>query len=63
MLNEPLTQKEYLENPNHCPKCGGENIIGNEVTIESGAAFQFVGCNDCDATWTDVYVLSRYVLD
>lgn len=62
MLKEPLTQSEYLKDPNHCPACGGENIAGEEVTIDNGTAHQTVMCVDCGAVWTDYYKLVSYEL-
>lgn len=40
-----------------CPRCGSEEIEGDEVTIDSGHAVQDMSCGACDSTWTDVYAL------
>lgn len=47
-----------------CPGCGDTNIEGLTVEIDTfdqtPIANQDMGCNNCDATWTETYTaLSR----
>lgn len=44
----------------YCPKCGSDEIEGNEVTTGNGMATQEMGCLVCGATWTDTYRLTGY---
>ncbi len=56
-----ITPKQYVEKKGgECPCCGSGNLSGDSVTIETGKAFQPVGCNDCNASWCDTYVLTGY---
>jgi hypothetical protein len=55
-----LTQSEYKNKPNHCPSCSSDMCEGEGVTIETGIAYQSVGCNDCGAEWVDNYELKGY---
>jgi len=56
----PLTDAEYRRTPGMCPFCGGENITGESVDINSYAAYQEINCADCEETWFDVYELQGY---
>ena len=59
-MNKPMTQKQYLKNPNVCPVCGGADITGGETNVDSGSAWQEITCENCNATWNDVYTLTGY---
>lgn len=43
-----------------CPVCGADDISGESVEIDAGYAYQEVGCDNCGASWTDVYKLVGY---
>lgn len=43
-----------------CPSCLHTDIKGGSVNIEGGIAAQTVGCNNCNAEWTDVYRLTGF---
>jgi hypothetical protein len=36
------------------------DIEGGSIEIDAAGASQSVRCNDCGATWVDVYSLVRY---
>jgi len=56
-----ITDKAYRElKGNACPRCKSENIEGGQFDVEGGKALQEVGCTDCGASWTDVYILVGY---
>lgn len=56
-----LNSKEYVaKGGNHCPCCNGVDICGGPIEIASGGAAQEVTCNQCFASWTDVYQLTGY---
>lgn len=57
-----MTQEEYLKSPNQCPVCRSTHIAGGHVDISGGSAVQTVVCNDCDASWDDVYSLTGFNL-
>jgi len=42
----------------NCPCCGSENFSGSEWNADAGYATQEMGCDDCNATWDDVYDLT-----
>ena len=51
-------KKDYLESPSHCPKCKGINITGGHIEVDGETAWQNITCEDCDASWSDIYTLS-----
>lgn len=53
-------QEKYRANPCHCPHCGSEDVEGGEVNVDAGGAWQEVTCNECGATWNDVYKLTGF---
>jgi hypothetical protein len=57
---EPISQTDYIEAPNRCPKCRSLNIQGGSVDIDANTASQAVSCSDCDAEWSDIYHLVGY---
>jgi hydrogenase maturation factor len=58
---EKLTEvqiKKYVDGGGvRCPFCSGDDIVGQSVQIEAGAAWQDMSCSDCNAVWTDSYKL------
>jgi DNA-directed RNA polymerase subunit RPC12/RpoP len=58
----PMTQEEYIRDPNQCPHCRSRNIVGRSgLDAEAGVAWQVIGCRDCGARWQDEYKLVGYV--
>lgn len=45
---------------NLCPKCGSNQIEGQEVEIMPGSARQDVSCLECDAEWAEFYTLDHF---
>jgi len=43
-----------------CPVCRSVDLQGQDVNISEGEATQDVSCDECGATWTDVYILQSY---
>ena len=43
-----------------CPNCEDDDIEGDAIDIDDGFATQGMWCNNCEATWTDVYKLQGY---
>lgn len=52
--------KKYLSKPNHCPKCGSDNIEanGNIDFKDDGQGWVEVTCNKCKFHWRDIYTLN-----
>lgn len=51
--------EDYLKDPNHCPVCGGADISANNDFVSVGAsAHQTVECENCGATWYDIYTIT-----
>ena len=46
-----------------CPFCGSSSIQGGFIEIETGKAFQKMGCTACEAHWQDVYELIDMIPD
>lgn len=44
-----------------CPTCRSEQIEGDSVDFDGPNCIQRMRCLDCDAEWSDIYVLSRTV--
>lgn len=56
-----ITNQEYVEHGGtRCPFCGSYDIIGQEVNIDAGSAWQDVFCNHCENEWQDTYTLTGY---
>lgn len=56
------TQEEYIEDSGECPRCGSDEIEGEEITIENGQAFQDVSCFQCGLRWQDQYLLNKFII-
>ncbi|MBC8741702.1 hypothetical protein F6X40_34640 [Paraburkholderia sp. UCT31] len=63
-MDGAMTVEQYLTHrkPNCCPRCGSEDIEGDEVNIDGRTATQECGCNECETVWEDKYQLSGYAL-
>ena len=55
-------QKLYLKSHGRiCPHCGGNDVeTTGTVDTDSDWHKEEVGCNDCKATWDDVYTLQGF---
>lgn len=50
--------KKYVEGGGvKCPSCENEDIVGDDVLLDEGGAYQEMSCNACDFEWTDLYNL------
>jgi formate dehydrogenase maturation protein FdhE len=51
-----MNEKPTAKNDNrYCPMCESDSITGDCVEVDHNSARQDVYCNDCHASWTDVY--------
>lgn len=56
-----LTVEQYVSKRGaKCPVCRSPELDGGSVEIDAGTAWQKVGCNSCNAEWTDQYQLTGY---
>lgn len=57
-----MTQKEYVSiGGSKCPHCSSSNILtDNGIQADAGHAWQDVSCDDCGATWQDIWLLTGY---
>ena len=54
----PEQKKAYMDSGgSNCPVCGSDQISGDLLEVDSGSAWQPMGCQECDAYWNDVYNL------
>ena len=56
-MSAPLSQEDYLANPNQCPYCQSSNIEGESMEVDSNISWQRIICNECGKSWTDLYKL------
>jgi hypothetical protein len=50
--------KEAKHTDSDCPSCGAADVQGSNIEIDSGYAFQPMGCGACGASWRNVYAFS-----
>lgn len=57
-----MTDKQYVAHRgSRCPSCGSsEDLSGDSFNADGGTASQEMGCNACEASWADLYVLKGY---
>jgi len=60
-----LSSKQYVKDARftkrpRCPKCLSDEIEGGPVDIDKIYARQTVTCQNCIASWVDVYRLHHY---
>jgi transposase-like protein len=56
-----LTEEQYAEKLGcQCPFCKSTNIFGKSSNFDAGTISQDIECDDCSATWQDVYTLTGY---
>src|SRR3970040_787061 len=48
---------EYLLPSDHCPACGGGDIVGHQIDSGESELWQEVDCSKCNHQWVDVYLL------
>ena len=58
---KPLTDAQYVLNPNICPSCRGKEVSGGSIEVDGTQAWQGVSCDCCGATWNDIYQLMGYM--
>lgn len=53
-----VTQKrKYIKNSSKCPFCNSDSIEADSLDMEGDAVFQDIFCNECRASWRDMYKL------
>ena len=56
-----MGQRTYLKHGGgKCVACGSKNIEGGPMEMDGTSAWCVVDCNDCGASWKDVYKLTGY---
>ena len=60
-MNKPLaiTVSEYLKDPNYCPYCGSDDIVGGEFDSEAVHVYRDVKCLSCQGVFTEVFELTN----
>ena len=60
-LKDYHKNQEYVDNQGmECPACGGPPAMAGELEALLDTAWQNCSCDDCGATWTDVFELTGY---
>jgi len=54
-----VAKAEYDLYANECPICESDDVVGQEVVIESKHARQIVTCSECHALWELEFTLTR----
>jgi hypothetical protein len=61
MSEQPDSPTVYAkEGGTRCPVCKSADIVGHQIDISAGHAYQEILCRDCKSVWTDEYLLERY---
>lgn len=63
-LHGTQTQAQFLAGGGgSCPVCGSGDIDGSSIDVNGDTCSQEITCSECEASWTENYTLSSYVLD
>lgn len=54
-INSQATTPDNLK----CPKCGSDEIEGDDISVEGNEVWQECGCLVCNAEWNDIYEFKR----
>ena len=52
--------EDFKKEPLVCPKCNSDNIDSGQVQTDVGSAWRTSECEDCGATWKEVYTFSYW---
>lgn len=55
-----VTNEQYLKKPGYCPACESKNTRQDGEYFEKSKFHRYIGCDDCNAQWTEVYELSGF---
>lgn len=56
-----ISKEDYVARcGNVCPVCGSHEVTGDNIEVDGSQAWQEVSCDQCGATWQDVYQLIGY---
>lgn len=59
--NQAITAQVYVaKGGSICPNCGSSDINGGPVEVDASTAWQEITCQDCSASWNDLYQLTGY---
>ena len=54
-------QTDYLANCGQkCPHCDYRELTGRAIEVDGVTAWQPVSCEDCGASWQDIYKLTHF---
>jgi hypothetical protein len=57
----PMSDKEYVARKGQlCPACKMPDSEGSSFDTDGGEVYQEMLCNNCGASWTDIYKLTGY---
>ena len=57
-----FTSKQYAKNHyGQCPACHSHNVTAETLEADGNSAGSTVICEDCGATWTDIWELTGYI--
>ena len=54
----PQMEKDYLEDPNHCPFCKSGNLTADRLEPGDYDATRNVKCLDCKAEWVETFTMT-----
>ena len=54
-------QDAYVKDPFHCPFCGSSKVLAGDRTSDGRHVWQNVDCEDCQAFWTEEYIITGIV--
>lgn len=60
-MSKIMSEVEYVAaGGTKCPHCQSHDIKAESPDFDGSQIYFDVSCNNCDATWTDVYRLETY---
>ncbi len=57
MLTEAREEKYVKSGGSSCPGCGSSKITAGDIEADGAQAYCNVTCNQCGATWQDLFKL------
>jgi transcription elongation factor Elf1 len=55
-------KQEYIESAGtKCPFCKSEHLNCSRIEVDAGGASQDIICENCGASWSDLYTLTEII--
>lgn len=54
-----INVEEYKKNPDVCPFCGSEDVVGGDTDFSYINAWRNCKCNSCLKEWTEEFTITN----